>query len=235
VLPATDENGHGVSTDPLSSHPQPFTKQSPAPTLLGPAGGATLTTAATVFHWSPVFGARRYRVQVSDDPTFVNVFAEQSALTGGAVTDSTAYTSSASYPTGTTLYWRVQAEAEDESQTAGFVGLSWSTTGTFTRQATTSGGGGANTSFALSASGYPSRNKYKSVTITVKNLSTAAPVAGASVRVSGAGVKVTTKRTGSNGKVTFRIRATRYPGKVTYRVSKAGFTTRSLLQSVRRF
>jgi hypothetical protein len=235
VLPASQENGHGVSTDPLSSSPQPFTKQSAAPSLLGPAGGATLSTAATVFHWAPVFGARRYRLQVSDDPTFVNVFSEQSALTNGAVTDSTAYTSSTAYPTGTTLYWRVQAEAEDESQPSGFVGLTWSSTGTFTRSAGSGGGGGADQRFLLTTKGYPSHNRFKSVTVTVKNMSTKAPVAGVSVRVSGAGVKVTTKKTNSSGKVTFRIKAKRYPGSVTYRASKAGYVTRSLLQSVRRF
>jgi hypothetical protein len=233
VLPATQENGQGVSTDPLSNNPQSFVKQSPAPALLGPSGGAVLSTAATVFHWSPVFGARRYRLQVSDDPTFVNVFSEQAALSGGAVTDSTAYTSSSSYPTGSTLYWRVQAEAEDGS---GFVGLSWSPTGTFTRQAGSGGGGGgADARFRVTSAGYPSHRVKKTVTITVKNLATKAPVAGASVRVSGAGMKASTKKTGTGGKVTFRITARKYPGTVTFRVTKTGYTASSYKQSVRRF
>jgi hypothetical protein len=235
VLPATDADGHGVSTDPLSSSPQPFTKQSTPPTLLGPTSGTVLSTAATVFHWTPVFGARRYRLQVSQDPTFVNVISEQSALSSGAVTDSTAYTSSTSYPTGTTLYWRVQAEAEDESQTSSFVGLSWSATGTFKRQAAGGGSGGADQRFRVTSSGYPSYRRYKRVTLTVKNLSTRAPVAGAYVRVSGARVNVVTKRTNSDGKVTFRIRARRYPGTVSYRVTKSGYVAYTYKQSVRRF
>jgi hypothetical protein len=235
VLPATDENGHGVSTDPLSSSPQPFTKQSTPPSLLGPTNGALLSTAATVFHWTPVFGARRYRLQVSQDPTFVNVLSEQSALSSGAVTDSTAYTSSTSYPTGTTLYWRVQAEAEDESQTSSFVGLSWSSTGTFKRQAASGGSGGADSRFRVTSQGYPSYRRYKRVTLAVKNLSTRAPVAGAYVRVSGARVRAVTKRTNSDGKVTFRIRARRYPGTVSYRVTKTGYLAFTFKQSVRRF
>jgi hypothetical protein len=234
VLPATMENGQGVSADPVSSSPQPFVKQATPPTLLGPSGGAVLSTAATVFHWTPVFAARRYRLQVSDEPTFANVFQEQSALTNGAVTDSTAYTSSTAYPTGRTLYWRVQAEAENGS--SGFVGLRWSATGTFQRQAGAGGGGGgADNRFKVTAKGYPSHRKRKTITLTVKNLATNAPVAGASVRASGAGVGIVTKKTGSLGKVTFRLRATRYPGTVSYRVSRNGYLTMTYKQSVRRF
>ncbi len=232
VLPATGANGLGVSIDPVNSNPQAFAKQATPPTLLGPAGGALLSTAATVFHWTPVFEARRYRLQVSEDPSFANVIQEQSAITTGAVTDSTAYTSSTNYPTGETLYWRVQAELEDESSK--FVGLRWSTTGTFQRQATSGGGGGtADTRFKASAKGYPVRRVYKTVTITVRNLGTSAPVASAAVRVSGAGVAAATKHTSSLGKVTFRIRATRYPGTVTYRITKTGYTALYFRQSVR--
>jgi hypothetical protein len=231
VLPASQPNGDGVSEDPVSSNPQPFKKQATPPTLFGPIGGVTLSTAATVFHWTPVIDARRYRLQVSEDSSFANVIQEQSALVTGAATDSTAYTSSTAYPTGVTLYWRVQAEAENGS---GYVGLRWSATGTFKRSATSgSSGGGADKRFLLSAKGYPVRRAWRDVTITVKNLATNAPVANAYVRVSGAGVTAKTKRTGSLGKVTFHIKATKYPGTVTYKVSKSGFKTAYLTQSVR--
>jgi hypothetical protein len=235
VLPATETNGLGVSIDPVSSNPQAFAKQATPPTLLGPSGGAVLSTAATVFHWTPVFEARRYRLQVSEDSSFANVIQEQSALVVGAVTDSTAYTSSTNYPTGKTLYWRVQAELEDENSK--FVGLRWSATGTFQRTAGAGGGGGggADQRFKVTAQGYPSYRKWKSVTLTVKNLATNAPIANAAVRVSGAGVDPKTKRTGSLGKVTFRIKAKRYPGTVTYRITKSGFKTLYYKQSVRRF
>ena len=71
------------------------------------------------------------------------------------------------------------------------------------------------------------------VTIIVKNYTSRAPVAGASVRVSGAGVNTATKKTGSTGKARFAVKATRYPGKVTFKVSKAGYTTAYLYRSVR--
>lgn len=230
VLPASLETGHGVSTDPVLANPQSFVKQATPPSLLGPTSGVVVSSAATVFHWTPVFAARRYRLQVSDDPTFANVIQEQSALTNGAATDSSAYTSSTAYPTGKTLYWRVQAEAENGS--SGFVGLRWSTTGTFQRAAG-AGGGTADLRFKVSAKGYPVRRVYRTVTLTVRNLATNAPVASAAVRVSGAGLTAVTKRTSSLGKVSFRIRATRYPATVTYRVTKTGFTTLYYKQSVR--
>lgn len=236
VLPATNVNGLGVSTDVTSSNPQAFQKQTTPSTLLGPTGGAVLSSAATVFHWSPVFGARRYHLQVSDDPTFANVLSEkaimgQASVPNGAGTDSTAYTSSTDYPTGTTLYWRVQAELED--QTSQFVGLRWSTTGTFQRTASGGSGGPADTLFKLTASGYPVKGKTKTVTIVVKSRATNAPVSEASVRVSGAGVKAATKKTGVLGKVSFKVRAKRYPGTVSFKVSKAGFTTATIKRVVR--
>jgi hypothetical protein len=80
--------------------------------------------------------------------------------------------------------------------------------------------------------GYPVKGRRKRITLTVRNASFQ-PVAGARVRVSGAGVNVNTKTTGSTGKVSFRVRARKYPGKVTFRVSKTGFTTLYHVKSVR--
>jgi hypothetical protein len=231
VLPATDANGSGVSADASSSESQPFMKQATSPSLLGPLGGTLVTTPATVFHWTSVFGARRYRVQVSDDPTFANVISEGSVTQNGAVTDSTAYTSNTAYPANAALYWRVQAEAEDGQN---FVGLRWSSTGTFQKQATSGGTTGGTQKFRLSATGYPVRNRYRTITIYVKNYTTVAPVAGAVVRVSGAGVPVKSRLTGSGGAAKFYLKATRYPGKLTFRVSKTGYTTAYLYRSVRR-
>lgn len=226
VLPAEDTNGYGVSAELTTSNAQPFTKHATPSSLLGPANGTVVSTAATVFRWSPVVGARRYRVQVSNDPTFVNVISEGGALFNGALTDSTAYTSNTAYPTGTTLHWRVQAEAEDG---ANFVGLTWSATGTFSK----AGVSGSNTRFKLSAVGFPVRRKYRTITITVKNASTLAPVAAAAVRVSGGGVPIRTRVTGATGKASFFLKATRL-GRLTFRVTKSGFTTANLYRSVRR-
>ncbi len=417
VLPANNADGSGVATDPLASNPQSFTKQSTPPLVESPVDDAAVNTPATEFQWSPVFGARRYRVQVDDNPTF-------SSPIDDVVTDSTAYTSNTTYPSDATLYWRVRADAENGKTT--MVSLTWSAIETFTKQLpkpvldpdnptsgsllptirwstvpgavsydvhmvdpegdaetftnipapagtfikmtgvgvatwevranfptdssqvvhgpyslpgafthtipeptnaadevgerrllftwdprpradhyrvqvstradflttvenvntqttayapllingtytaggtfywrvavvdtdsnvgdytpvrsfalppiTTPGGSGGGGStpvaqkFKVMSSGSPTRNKLKTITLTVRNASFQ-PVAGASVRVSGAGVRAATKQTGATGKVSFRIRARRYPGRVTFRLTKAGFPALNVVKTVRR-
>jgi hypothetical protein len=111
VLPASAFNGDGAKGDPLSAAAPNFQKQSTPPTLLGPANGAMFSGPPT-FQWTPVEGARHYRLQVSQDPSFGSVIED-------VTTDSTAYTSNTTYPADTVLYWRVRADDEN------FVGLTW--------------------------------------------------------------------------------------------------------------
>ena len=59
------------------------------------------------------------------------------------------------------------------------------------------------------------------------------PVGAASVRVSGAGVTAVTKQTNASGGVTFRVRAKRYPGTVTFKVTKSGFEAELHKKTVR--
>jgi len=125
VLPASAADGTGAVGDPTGpldgglNYPQDFQKHSNAPTLDAPTNGQVVTTQPT-FQWSPVEGALRYRLEVSQDPSF-------GTLVGNAAvtTDETAYTSDTTYPADTTLYWRVRAE--DARQ----IGLAWSATHTF--------------------------------------------------------------------------------------------------------
>ena len=410
VLPADAANGDFVSAEPLTSGAQSFTKQSAPPALLAPANGAAVNTPATAFQWTPVHDARQYRLQVAADPSF-------GTLIDDFETDASSYTSNTTYPSDTTLYWRVRADAENGS---GEVGLTWSESGTFTKQlpkpvfdpdnpttgaflptikwstvpgavsydlhvvqpngqardfrdipapagtftemtgvgvftwtvranfptdglstldgpyslpstfthtipepsgtteevgvrrlllrwdprpraddyrvqistradfatisenittqttahaplltsaAFTNGGnfywrvamidadnnlgdysaarpftlpplgsGGSGTPtvqrFRASFTGYPVRNQWRTVTLTVRNGSFQL-VAGANVRISGAGVRAVTKRTGTGGKVSFRLRATRYPGRVAFRVTKLNFTAATYYRSVR--
>lgn len=119
VLPATEPNGAGVTTAPKFSAPSNFQKQSIPPTLLTPAEGAVLSGPVR-FRWTPTEGARRYRLQVSTDPSFSTL--QEDLITG---TDSTTYTSSVTYRADTVLYWRVRAEDEE------LRGLTWSPAGTF--------------------------------------------------------------------------------------------------------
>jgi hypothetical protein len=120
VLPAIGMSGSLGSGDPLAASPQSFQKQSTPPAQTAPANDATVELQPT-FRWTPVEGARRYRLQVADDPTF-------GSLVDDVLTDSTAYTSNTSYPADTILYWRVRADDEN------LIGLTWSAVGTFRRR-----------------------------------------------------------------------------------------------------
>jgi hypothetical protein len=120
VLPATSANGDGAAGNPLQAAPDNFQKLSNPPSELSPAPGADVAGQPT-FQWSSADGARRYRLQVSNDPSFGTVLDD-------VQTASTAYTSATSYPADTVLYWRVRADDEN------LVGLRWSAVGTFQRR-----------------------------------------------------------------------------------------------------
>ena len=87
--------------------------------------------------------------------------------------------------------------------------------------------------FRLSAQGYPVKNRYKTIYITVKDSATLAAIRYASVRASGAGVSATTKLTNSTGVARFYLKATRYPGTVTFKVTRSGYATKYLYRKVR--
>jgi hypothetical protein len=120
VIPATGANGSGASTVPSQNAPRQFDKSSVPPALLAPATGADVSTQP-MFRWTTSEGARRYQLQVSQDPTFGNPIDD-------VTTASTAYTSSTTYPADTQLYWRVGARDEND------VRLNWSATGSFVRR-----------------------------------------------------------------------------------------------------
>ncbi|MEP6909497.1 MAG: hypothetical protein ABI896_03580 [Actinomycetota bacterium] len=120
VLPASGMDGSGAVGDPLSAAPSSFQKQSIPPTQTLPANGALLTDQP-VFRWTPVEGARRYRFQIAQEPTFA-------ALLEDVTTGSTSYTPFTTHPADTTLYWRVRADDEN------LIGLNWSAVRTFQRR-----------------------------------------------------------------------------------------------------
>jgi hypothetical protein len=120
VLPAVNANGSGAVGDPLSAAPSNFQKQSIPPSIISPADGALLTEQP-VFRWNTVEGARRYRFQVAQEPTFASPIEDVS-------TAATSYTPFTTHPADTTLYWRVRADDEN------LIGLTWSTTRTFQRK-----------------------------------------------------------------------------------------------------
>ncbi len=124
VLPASAANGSdALPLDLPNSVKGSFQKQSVPPTKLAPSPGQIFLGKPT-FQWTPVLGARKYRLQVAQDPSF-------GALLDDVTTDSTAYSSDTTYPADTVLYWRVRANDENN------IGLTWSTTGTFRKRLAT--------------------------------------------------------------------------------------------------
>jgi hypothetical protein len=120
VLPAIDfDGGNGVG-NPLLAAAANFQKQSIPPAALSPANGA-LATVQPVFRWTQVEGARRYRFQVAQEPTFAAPIED-------VLTAATSYTPFATHPADTTLYWRVRADDEN------LIGLNWSPVRTFQRR-----------------------------------------------------------------------------------------------------
>jgi hypothetical protein len=125
VIPA---KGHAHLGLTEANNPQSFNKNSTPPVPLAPGEGAEVATQPT-FKWTPVSGetsdgALNYTLQVSQDPTFANPIDE-------VKTDSTAYTSSSTYPADSTLYWRVRAN--DANTHPNRKGLNWSQVQTFRR------------------------------------------------------------------------------------------------------
>jgi protein-S-isoprenylcysteine O-methyltransferase Ste14 len=120
VLPATAANGGFPAENPLLASAQTFEKRSTPPSRLGPTVGADIS-GHSIFRWTSVEGARRYRLQVAQDDRFLNLLED-------VLTNSTAFTSNTTYPADTVLYWRVRADDEN------LIGLTWSTTGTFQKR-----------------------------------------------------------------------------------------------------
>ena len=120
VLPASAASGSDAVGNPLLGAAASFHKQSVPPTRLGPSDNADILDQPT-FRWTATEGARRYRLQVAQDPTFANPIDD-------VATNATAFTSDTTYPADTKLYWRVRADDEN------LIGLTWSTSGTFQKR-----------------------------------------------------------------------------------------------------
>ena len=83
----------------------------------------------------------------------------------------------------------------------------------------------------LLARGKPKRKLVRKITITVLGEGNK-PVAGAAVRISGAGVRAARARTNRRGAATFRVRAKKR-GALSFRATKSGYAAAALRLRVR--
>jgi hypothetical protein len=174
-------------------------------TIREPTGArASVSKTHVLLSWEPKpTGIKNYRVQISSREDFA-------ALVEDVITDNTSYAPTMTHPAylaGLSLYWRIAAV--DEGRNVG----DWSPT-----QAITSP-----KRMRLAITGTPKRRRTVKVSVRVATM-TGKPLVGATVRVSGGGIRPRAGRTKKNGVVTFKIRVLKR-GTVTYRVTKTGFQT----------
>ena len=93
--------------------PQTFTKQYPITTLISPLSGSVIAETPT-FIWMPVDGAARYKLEVSQYPTFSPTY-------DSVTTSNTRYTPTKAYTIRKTYYWRV-AIIDNDGKIGPFVG-----------------------------------------------------------------------------------------------------------------
>jgi hypothetical protein len=93
--------------------PQTFTKQYPITTLVSPISGSVIAETPT-FIWLPVDGAAKYKLEVSQYPTFSPTYES-------VTTSNTRYTPTKTYTIEKTYYWRV-AIIDNDGKIGPFVG-----------------------------------------------------------------------------------------------------------------
>jgi hypothetical protein len=185
----------------------PFTR-----TLSEPANIRTSRSGThLLFSWGWKLGAKNFRVQISNRQDF-------STLIEDVTTDNTSYAPQLLHPyymNGGTLYWRVAAM--DENRNVGeFAPAQRIDIATRLR---------------VAATGMPRRKRWARLTVFVTDPSRR-PVAGARVRLSGAGVRARSAKTNRAGRVAFRVRPPKR-GRLAFTATKAGFAAGALSVRVR--
>ena len=195
---------------------QNYTATIPAPGgLSSPASGSHTFSLA----WSPVNGMKEYKVEVSTSPatnsdgSYVSTVEQITTYTPNAaprimniLTQPNAYTN------GGTLYWHVAAlDAGDN------VGA-YSATQTFKLPVKI---------IVASTSSYVAHGMTTTITITTKD-SKGHAIAGATVKISGGGIKAVSKKSTSAGKVTFKVHPKKSGGKLTITATKTSLQSGSM-------
>ena len=200
---------------PVGSVPGPFSATRPFTRMIGEPTGARADASSRhmLLSWEPKPGVKAYRVQVSTRADF-------SVTVETLTTDNTSYAPLLMHTAykaraRTPLFWRV-AGVDEGNNVGDFIPAQRI---------------GAAKRMRLVASGRAVRGRSTIVSITVRDQSGPA-LSGATVRVSGGGVKPRAARTKKAGKVRFSIRPTRR-GKITFRATKAGYTPAVITTRVR--
>lgn len=212
-FPTANGTIHGVYT-PLQSFQR---------AIAPPAGEANVGTGTHSFSfaWTPKPGAKQYVVQVatsqatSSDGSFAS--SVETITTDNATAAPTLMSfGTTSYEAGGTLYWHVAIKDADGNTGAYSAPMAFKLPVKAILTSTVS---------------YFVHGTTKTVTVTAKDSKNHA-LSGVSIKVSGAGVTVTSKKTGSGGKVTFKIHPKKSGGKVTFTGTKSGLQTGTLVVSV---
>jgi hypothetical protein len=212
----------GQLVDGPWSEPWSYTHTIPEPSNPAHEAGAN----RLLLSWSPRPAADEYRVQISQRPDFA-------VPVENATTQTTAYApllNTLAYTNGGTFWWRVAMVDADRNvgdyTAARSFTLPKTSTSPMTSPTTT------RSRFSVGIKGWPALRRYRTITLSVRNHLNK-PVYRAAVRVSGAGVGARTKYTSRYGKVAFRLRATRYPSFLTFRITKPGYYAKTVIRPVR--
>lgn len=175
----------------------PFVRAIPAPA----DAKAQRSRDRVLLSWSPVQGARRYKVEVAPVTGFTNTV-------DSFTTDHTGFApdlSAPAYQKGGRLYWRVAAI--DEGGNAGAFA-----SGVITLERR----------LALTVQGQPHKRVSAMITVRVADGGNT-EVRGAKVTVTGAGVRIV-RRTPANGSLALQIRPRR-KGTLVFKATRKGYTT----------
>ncbi len=194
---------------------QNYTNTIPAPT-----GLSSVATGARTFSmaWSPVNGMKAYKVEVStstatnSDGSFATTVESISTYTANAAPKiMNLFVTPNAYTNGGTLYWHVVAKDGGDNLGAYSAMQSFNLPARIVVASTTS---------------YLAHAQTTTITVTTKD-SKGHAISGVTVKVSGAGVTATSKKSVS-GKVTFKVRPKKSGGKVTFTATKSGLQTGTL-------
>jgi len=195
----------GVVTGPWTPY-VPFTR-----TLSEPSGARTSVSGNHVLlAWNWKLGATNYRVQISQTPDFSSTLED-------VITDNTSYAPLLTHPfyaNGGTFYWRVAARDKNFN------------VGDFSQAQRIDIAQRLKVAVNRSAM----RKRWTKVTVTVSDPLNHA-VAGATVKVTGAGIRAKKGSTKKTGKITFRLKP-RKKGRLTYTATKPGYAAGGLSQRV---